>query len=156
MRYLKSASLLLFIIFMMSGGKKEVRLTEGIQPGNLAPVINMQGIDLKESDYILVQFWSPSDPQSRMENTRMHNVITQRSEKDIRLVSISLDENEAVFKGVIKADKLNGNTQYRQSDLLTPETIKKHRLSSQSKNWLVDSKGMIINTGLNTEDITAF
>jgi hypothetical protein len=116
MRYFIRISVILSIAFLYIGaGTKEIKLTEGIQPGNLAPEVILQDVELRGMGYVLVQFWAAYDPQSRLENTMMHNVIFKSKIENLQLVSISLDENPAVFQGVIKTDHLNETTQFNES-----------------------------------------
>ena len=145
MRYLKWIFLLPAIVFLFAGaGPKETKLTEGIQPGNLAPEINLQGIDLKGDGYVLVQFWAAYDPQSRLENTQMYNVISQSGITGLRIVSVSFDENPAVFQGVIKTDRLDEATQWNEPDGIRSALFKAYRLKAGFGNWLLDSNGVIV------------
>ena len=145
MRYLKWISFTLAIAFVFSGaGPKETKLTEGIQPGNLAPEMNLQGIDLKGDGYVLVQFWAAYDPQSRLENTRMYNVISQSEITGLRMVSVSFDENQAVFQGIIKTDHLDEATQWNDPGGTRSAIFKAYRLKTGFGNWLLDSNGVIV------------
>lgn len=154
MRFLYRILLLLIVPLCFAGaGKKELQLTEGIQPGNLAPEINLQGIDLLSIDYVVVQFWAAYDPQSRADNIRMHNVISRSGRKNIRLVSVSLDETEAIFKGVVKADHLDESTQFYEPKGKNAEVFKKYRLRNGFANWMIDSKGMIVAKNLSPEEV---
>lgn len=156
MRYLSRISFFFLIpLFFIGAGEKDIQLTEGIQPGNLAPEINMQDIDLMNDGYVLVQFWAAYDPQSRVMNTQMHNVISQ-SEANVRLVSISLDKNMAVFRGVIKADHLNASTQFIEPRGENSEIFRKYRLQSGFGNWLIDSNGMIVAKNVSPSEIQNF
>jgi hypothetical protein len=76
MKYLKSILFLVMVCLLMMGLRtKEIRLTEGIQPGNLAPEIHLQDINLKGNKFVLLQFWAAYDARSRMANVQMYNVI---------------------------------------------------------------------------------
>lgn len=154
MRYVSGIALFSFIFLLFIGaGEKDIRFTEGIQPGSLAPEINLQGIDLINKGYVLVQFWAAYDPASREANVRMHNIISQSETNNIQLVSISLDENPAVFKGVIKADRLNESTQFYEPRGKDSEVYKKYRLQNGFTNWLIDSKGIIVAKNISPAEI---
>jgi hypothetical protein len=135
---------------------EEVRLTEGIQPGNLAPGINRQDIHLKGKKFVLLQFWAAYDARSRMLNVQMHNVISQLGTDDIRLVSVSLDENEAVFEGIIKVDHLNPATQFNDPQGRNSEIFKAWRLQSGFNNWLINSEGVIVAKNVNPKEISGY
>lgn len=154
MRYLIRISLVLALVLLyMGAGTKETQLTEGIQPGNLAPEINLQGVTIQGQGYVLVQFWAAYHPQSRLENTRMYQVISRSKAENIRMISISLDENPAVFQGVIKTDRLDETTQWNEPDGKNSAIFKKYRLKAGFRNWLIDSKGVIVAKNLSPTDV---
>jgi hypothetical protein len=154
MRYLKSIFFLLLTALLMTGSQiKEVKLTEGIQSGNLAPEINLQGVNLKGNTLTLLQFWAAYDAQSRMVNAQMYNVISQLKTANIRLVSISMDENEAVFEGIIKADNLNPATQFNDPKGKNSDIFKSYHLKSGFNNWLINSNGVIVAKNVNPKEI---
>ncbi|GHT77351.1 hypothetical protein AGMMS50262_18120 [Bacteroidia bacterium] len=154
MRYLIRISLVLCVSFLFIGaGTKEIKLTEGIQPGNLAPEIHLQGVDLKGEGYVLLQFWAAYDPQSRVENIQMSRTISQAQKENLRMISISLDENPAVFQGVVKTDPLNVTTQFNEPDGKKSAVFKNYHLKAGFTNWLIDSNGMIISKNLTPQEV---
>jgi hypothetical protein len=154
MRYFIRISLSLIIAFLLIGaGAKETKLTEGIQPGNLAPEIKLQGVNLSRNGYVLVQFWAAYDPQSRVENTQMHNVISQSKTENVQLISISLDENSSVVQGVIKTDHLEEATQFNEPKGKNSEIFKQYRLKAGFNNWLIDSNGVIVAKNVSPAEI---
>lgn len=145
------------IFLLIAGsGQKETKLTEGILPGNLAPVMHMQGTDLTGNEYVLVQFWAASNPQSRIENIRMCNTISKMDKRDIQLISVSLDENKAVYQGVVRADQLDRSSQFHISDIENMALFEKYRIRPRSANWLINPEGMIVETGLSPEELIEF
>jgi hypothetical protein len=135
---------------------KEIKLTEGIQPGNLAPEFNRQDVKLSGKNYVLLQFWAAYDANSRVINTRMHNVISRLETDEIQLISVSMDENEAVFEGIIKADDLNPATQFNEPTGRKSGVYKAYRLKSGFNNWLIDSNGVIVAKNVNPTEIAGY
>ena len=157
MRYLKATLFITLVFFLMIGSRtKEIELTEGIQPGNLAPEINWQDINLKGSKFTLLQFWAAYDAQSRMINTQMHNVISSLETDDIHLVSVSFDENEAVFEGIVKVEHLNPATQFNDPRGKKSGIFKDYRLKSGFTNLLINSEGVIVAKDVNPKEIPGF
>ncbi|MCL1938332.1 MAG: thioredoxin family protein [Candidatus Azobacteroides sp.] len=145
MRYLICVSFIVCVVFLFVGaGTNEKRLTEGIQEGNLAPQINLQGVRLEGKAYVLVQFWAAYDPESRVENAKMHNVISRFKPENLQLISISFDENPVVFQGVVKADHLEETTQFDETEGKNSVLFKSYRLKKGFGNWLIDSNGVIV------------
>jgi hypothetical protein len=154
MRYLIRISLIFGVFFLFGGaGTKEIKLTEGIQPGNLAPEINLQGVNFDENEYVLVQFWAAYDPQSRVENSQMHNAISQSKVSNLRMISISFDENQAVFEGVIKADRLDETSQFHEPLGQKSPIFKNYRLKAGFTNCLINSDGVIVAKNLSPKDL---
>jgi hypothetical protein len=146
-------SLVLIAFLYMGAGTKETKLTEGIQPGNLAPEINLQGVDLKGNGSVLVQFWAAYDPQSRLENTRMYNKISRSKSTNLRMISISLDENPAVFQGIIKTDHLNEASQWNEVSGTQSALFKDYRLKNGFGNYLLNSNGVIVAKNLSPTEV---
>jgi hypothetical protein len=147
-------SLISVIAFLFLGsGTKEIKLTEGIQPGYLAPGINLQGINFEGNGYVLLQFWAAYDPQSRVQNIRMHNVITQAKTDKLRLISISLDENPSVFEGVIKVDHLDESTQFIEPAGRKSEVFKAFRLKNGFNNWLINQERVIVAKNISPDEV---
>jgi len=138
--------------------EKEVKLTEGIQPGNLAPEINLQDqdINLKSNKFVLLQFWAAYDAHSRMVNAQMNNVISHLESDDIRLVSISFDKNEAVFEGIVKTEHLDPTTQFNDPRGENSELFKRYRLNSGFSNLLINSEGVIVAKNVNPKEIPGY
>jgi hypothetical protein len=157
MRYSKLIFFLTLAFLLMTGtGTKEVKLTEGIQKGNLAPKINLQDVKFENKKWILVQFWAAYNGQSHVLNVQMHNAITRLKTDSIQLISISFDEKKAIFEGVIKVDQLNPATQFNEPKGKNSEIFKTYRLKSGFSNWLIDPEGVIIAKNLSPNEITRY
>lgn len=145
MRCLICVSFIVCVVFLFIGaGTNEMKQSKGIQEGNLAPKINLPGIRLEGKAYVLVQFWAAYDPASRVENTKMHNVISRFKPENLQLISISFDENPLVFQGVVKADRLEEITQFVETEGKNSVLFKAYRLKKGFGNWLIDSNGVIV------------
>jgi hypothetical protein len=104
----------------------------------------------------LLQFWAAYDAGSRVINTRMHNVISRLETENIQLISVSMDEDEAVFEGTIQADGLNPATQFNEPAGKNSGVYKAYRLKSGFNNWLIDSNGVIVAKNVNPAEITGY
>jgi hypothetical protein len=147
-------SLAAAIVLLYAGaGTGEIKRTEGIQPGNLAPAFRQQGFDLTEKEYVLVQFWAAYDPQSRLENARMYHAIARSGIERLRMVSISLDESRAVVRGVIRSDGLDETTLQQETDGRRSALFKSYRLKNGFGNYLLDSQGVIVAKNLSPQEV---
>lgn len=151
---------ILFILgipFLFAGASTtDIKLNEGIQVGNLVPKIALQNVDLESDGYVLLQFWASYNPESRVKNVKMHNIISQSKMEYLRLVSISFDENSAIFQGIIKADHLNELTQLHDPEGINSELFKSFHLEKGFGNWLINQKGVIVAKNISPSDILEF
>jgi hypothetical protein len=156
MRYVTRISLVWMAAFLWTAaGTKEIQFTEGIQTGNLAPEIKLQDIELKGNGLVLLQFWSASDPQSRLENAQMHHAASQLGAENLRFVSISFDD-PAVFQGIVKADRLDVSNQWNDPQGNLSPVFRQYRLKNGYGNRLIDSHGVIIAKNLRPSELSAF
>ncbi len=141
------------MLLMASFGSNKVKLTEGTNFGNLAPVELLQGIIIEDNKYLLINFWAASNPQSRIENLKLNHLLSSPENSHIQLVSISLDNSEAVFKGVVQADQLNESTHFYLSQDLKKKFEDSFYSNDNLSNWLINKEGMIISKNLSMEEI---
>ena len=153
MRYLKLFLLVAFIPVFMGNGTKEKTFTKGTNPGDLAPEIQLQGIDLSNGKYVLVQFWAAYDGESRKQNALLNNKISQSGLDNLQIVSISFDEKKSVFKQAIKADRLNIYNQFNIEAGKKSEIYKNYRLDQGFGNLLINPNGIIVARNASPEEV---
>ena len=153
MRYLKSFLLVAMISIFLGSGTKEKTFTKGISPGNLAPEIHLQGIDLTNDKYVLIQFWAAYDGESRKQNALLNNKISRTELDNLQVISISFDEKKSVFQQAVKADKLDISNQYNVEAGRTSEIYKNYRLDKGFGNFLINPNGIIIAHNIDPEQV---
>ena len=86
---------------------------EKLSPGRKAPDIilpDTSGKRFSVKSYtghpVLVQFWAGWSAPSRRDNIRLKKNYPRFKDKNIRLLGVSLDENEVVWKGALKLDQM--------------------------------------------------
>ena len=136
----------------MSAGSKKAKLTEGVNPGDLAPRIEFLGNDAKASfhnqlgRYTLLNFWAAYDAESRARN--------KFGPDKIAMCSISMDEKESIFTETVKIDKLDLSTQFHEGLGKESELYKKYDLRKGFKNFLINDEGVIIAANVTPEKLT--
>ena len=134
----------------MSAGSKKAKLTEGVNPGDLAPRIEFLGNDAKASfhnqlgRYTLLNFWAAYDAESRARNVQLANEVNKFGPDKIAMCSISMDEKESIFTETVKIDKLDLSTQFHEGLGKESELYKKYDLRKGFKNFLINDEGVII------------
>ena len=136
----------------MSAGSKKAKLTEGVNPGDLAPRIEFLGNDAKAST--LLNFWAAYDAESRARNVQLANEVNKFGPDKIAMCSISMDEKESIFTETVKIDKLDLSTQFHEGLGKESELYKKYDLRKGFKNFLINDEGVIIAANVTPEKLT--
>lgn len=95
--------------------------------------------------YLLISFWQSDDAASRM-NCKAYDTWMRKSADDSRIafVAINLDDNNALYKQIVKADNLNSTLQVQ----LTHDTAESVReafgLDDTAGSILVDTDGRVL------------
>ncbi|MEZ5199556.1 MAG: DUF4369 domain-containing protein [Bacteroidales bacterium] len=86
-----------------------------LQPGKKAPNIvgkDTSGTVTSLKQYmgkpVLVYFWAGWNAKSRLDNKTLISIYPRLKKHNIEIFGVSLDENETVWKGALKLDKLPG------------------------------------------------
>ena len=153
MRYLKLFFSAILIYIIIGAGTKEKTFAKGVNPGDLAPEINLQGIDLINDKYVLLQFWAAYDGESRKQNALLNNKISHSELDSLEIVSISFDEKKSVFEQAIRADKLDASNQYNIETGKTSEIYKNYCLNKGFGNLLINPDGIIIARNVSAEQV---
>ncbi|MDR0232664.1 MAG: thioredoxin family protein [Dysgonamonadaceae bacterium] len=153
MRYLKPFLLIAVISVFLGFGPKGKTFTKGISPGDLAPEIQLQGVDLSKDKYVLLQFWAAYDGESRKQNALLNNKISQSELDNLQIISISFDEKKSVFEQAVKADKLNASNQFNIETGKTSEIYKNYRLKNGFGNLLINPDGIIVARNLSPDQV---
>lgn len=144
----------------MSAGSKKATLTEGSNPGDLAPSIEFlekdgQSIRFQNQAgrYTLIHFWAAYDAESRMHNVLLANKVATMGSDKVRLCAISLDERESVFSETIKIDQLDHSSQYYMDEAVASKVSKKYHLNKGLRNFLIDDHGVIVATNVDADQL---
>jgi len=140
----------------MGNGTEGKVFVKGINPGDLAPEIHLQGVDISSGKYVLIQFWAVYDGESRKQNALLNNKITQSGLDNLQVLSISFDEKKSVFKQAIRADRLNLSNQFNVETGKKSSIYKDYRLERGFGNLLIDPDGVIVARNVSPEQAILF
>ncbi|MDR3252605.1 MAG: thioredoxin family protein [Tannerella sp.] len=133
------------IVVILSAAPEQASLTEGFRKGDLAPGIALAGGATFANDsgqYTLVHFWATYDAYSRMQNVRLWN--SRKRNDQVKIISVSLDENESVFRETLRTDGLEAAGQIQEKQGAHSATFRKYGLKRGLKNFLIDDRGVIV------------
>ncbi len=125
-----------------------------VMPGMKAPnivmkdtagnFVSLRDIAFNGNDYVLIYFWAGWNARSRQDNKTLISMYKELRKNRTEVFGVSLDENEKVWKGAIKLDKLPW---IQGSDLLALNSpvLKAYNLSGDLPfYYIVDNNRKII------------
>ena len=97
--------------------------------------------------YVLVDFWASWCKPCREENPNVVAAYNEFKDKNLTIISVSLDDNKAAWKAAIEAD---GLTWYNGSELMKWESpiVRKYKFEGIPFNVFIDPAGKVIATEL--------
>ena len=134
--------------------------TEKLVPGDETPVsvleFKTQTLNLRADDgkYTLLSFWAGYDAKSRMKNAELCHAL-QNSDR-IKMISVSMDRYESVFRAAVKQDQLESSDCYIETDGRASEIFKEFGLRDGFANYLIDSKGVIVAKNVTAGELTSY
>ena len=124
---------------------------EGIAPGYTVPSLNLENESGKTSiakmkgSYLMLNFWSASNPQGRI-NTRLTQTQVQKlkDKLNIKQIAVCTDQSEKMFSAIIKTDNLDPDLQYYVSGKNARQVDNKFNLKKGINSLLINPDGKII------------
>ena len=154
MKYLFRISVAFAFLLIFAGAKKpDILFAETINIEKFVSDFNLNEVNFKNNTYVLIQFWAGSDPQSRMENVNMHNELTQAGLENLQFLSISFDESEAVFRGIVKSEQMEPSTQIYLPKGEKLNVLKEYCSKAEVKNWLISNQGKIVAENISPDEV---
>ena len=150
MRSFKSLFLALLIFIPATAYvDKDTRPGVGLSPGSTAPAIRIDktGDNLLagfHGEYLIVQFWAVYDAPSRANNLLMNNSVREHYSDRVRMVSLSFDPQEVVFRETVRTDGIDPANEHLVKEGEDSEVYKTYRLSKGFGNYLIDPNGVIV------------
>lgn len=124
----------------------EVVLCNGKQPLSLRPS--------EEGGYTLLSFWASYDAASRALNTSLCHMAG--NDARIRMVSVSFDRYESVYKASMMQDGNPTSGSYREGDGENSEVYGLYGLKNGFVNYLIDKEGVIVAKNISPDELSRF
>lgn len=134
--------------------------TEKLVPGDTLPIpvlenekqtLNLQAV---EGKYTLLSFWAGYDAKSRMKNAELCHAL-QNSDR-IKMISVSLDSYESVFRAAVEQDQLQTALCYLETGGNTSEVFKEFGLRDGFANYLIDDNGVIVAKNVTADELNSY
>lgn len=146
---MKSWSIILtiaFLLFLTSSHSTEP--TEA-RIGEYAPLFSIKNetsnLNLQEmrGKYVLLSFWSLTDAQSRIENTKYSSFSKSIDNSKLELISINIDSDRTLWKQIIEIDNLDAKSQYSSMDIVKGNIFDDYYLETGNRAFLINPNGKI-------------
>lgn len=116
--------------------------------GSFAPNILVENPDTTfrlsqfRGKYVVVNFWSADNAESRIRNIEMSKFVGKHSDK-IVYASINFDRSYSLFSETIKIDNLDNSAQFFEKDGIFSEVYKQFHLQNGLNCYLINPEGRI-------------
>lgn len=105
-----------------------------------------------KGNYVLLDFWASWCAPCRAVNPKLVNIHKRFSNKNFKIIGISVDKNKEAWLNAIKKDSLNWvNVSHLKGWC---ETSKNYGVKAIPQNFLLDTNGVIIAKNLEPEQLT--
>ncbi len=138
---------------------KKKTLTEELPVGQQAPEVILcnetkpLNLQSAEGNYTILSFWASYDAASRMRNASLKHAVENNAR--IRMVSISFDRYESVYKASVRQDDCCQNSvSYLEMDGEDSDIYKSYGLKNGFTNYLLDSNGVVVARNISADEIT--
>ncbi len=107
---------------------------------------------VRKQDYMLLDFWASWSRKSREENPELVKLYNKYNKKGFEIVSVSLDQDKALWERAIKEDKLSW-TQVCDFKKWESPSVQTYMIKEVPSNVLIDREGKILAFNLSTEEL---
>ena len=112
--------------------------------GEEAPAISLSTaphtLDSLKGEYYVVNFWSASDAQSRINNRNLA-ANKQVNGRNVKVVSINIDSDKTLAQEISKADKIGDDVISLSGSDLQGDVFKDYQVESGCRTFLIDPYG---------------
>jgi len=118
-------------------------------PGADAPSVeisNEQGFASLASlrgQYVIVNFWSSADPQSRIDNA-LYDRAFSHDNSGVTCISICTDTDREMFSRIVAADGLQPRHQYHHKDARLESVLSDYGVVDTNASYLIGPDGKVV------------
>ena len=94
--------------------------------------------------YVVINFWSYTDPESRLNNKRLADYTSTLPSSKIKLVSICTDSDTSLINEIMKADGISSELTSLSAKDVTPDVIEDYQIKTGNRSFLIDPFGNLV------------
>lgn len=132
--------------------------TNRLEIGHRAPKISIKAdntlnsAESFEEKYTFINFWSVTDPASRIRNKRLHRLASESD--SINVVSICVDKDTILSREVMKIDGVAGNGINVSLSQIDEKVMKDYQTDTGLRCYMIDPEGKLIKATASFEDLS--
>ena len=135
--------------------------SHSLQIGEEAPLLTLSStseasaLDSLKGKYVLVNFWSATDPESRIANRQLSDLTSALPSSQIEFVSICTDRDPSLQAEIMAADGVENLHYSLTATDLTPSVFDDYQTSTGLRSFLIDPFGNLAAVSPSTSQITS-
>ena len=151
---------LAFSSFISLSFNEESVVNEKLSLGDQIPELVLQNekqvLNLQSSNgkYTLLSFWAAYDANSRQLNAELSHKL--QSSPNVKMISVSFDTYRSIYDAAMLQDGIGSAENHLETDGENSKAFKSFGLENGFKNYLLDSKGVIIATNVTANELSAY
>ncbi|MBD5357806.1 MAG: redoxin domain-containing protein [Bacteroides sp.] len=121
--------------------------SHSLQIGEEAPLITLSSsskastLDVLKGKFVVVNFWSPSNPESRILNKKLADLVSTLPPSQIQFVSICTDSDLSLQSEIMDADSLPQSVHYLSSSDVTYDVFEEFQTHTGCRTFLINPFG---------------
>lgn len=140
-------SLALLIVLLLSVSAHTERIFEAAE-GYMAPELNIEDSDFslaaQKGKFILVNFWSSTDAESRIAAKSYDDLFVTLSKEQLAQVSVNLDSSKKLCDEIIRRDGMSTKAQHHADAKEITKLTNDWHLQNGLRSFLIDPSGKIV------------
>lgn len=131
----------------------QIERYERVEIGSVAPDFSLDNTTLHEikGNLKIVNFWATWNAPCRAENVNLLRIYEQYHLKGVEIISVSLDENQKMWRKAIMEDGITEWRHIANFDGKYTEMIQSYCLQTVPYTYVLDEDNVIVDKGLNGE-----
>ncbi|HJA15183.1 MAG TPA: AhpC/TSA family protein [Candidatus Butyricimonas faecavium] len=128
----------------------QIERYEHVEIGSVAPDFSLDNTTLHEvkGDLKIINFWAAWNAPCRAENVNLLRIYEQYHLKGVEIISVSLDENQQLWRKAIMEDGITEWRHITNFDGKYTEMIQSYCLQSIPYTYILDEDNVIVDKGL--------
>ena len=133
----------------------QIERYEQVEIGRVAPNFNLENTTLHEikGNLKIINFWAAWSAPCRVENVNLLRIYEQYHLKGVEIISVSLDENQQMWRKAILEDGITEWRHIADFDGKYSEMIQSYCLQTVPYTYILDEDNVIVDKGLSGDAI---